>query len=159
MVVNKRKKNSRLSGSHTHGWGAMKKHRGSGNKGGAGRAGSGKRADSKKPSTWKNRLFGKYGFVSKGTYKDQSAINILTLEQSLPSLIAAKKVTVSKDVYTINLKDVGVAKLLSRGKATHKFSITCSEATPRAIERVEAAGGTVIQEGKNGSEGGTAKSS
>jgi len=40
MTVNKRKKMSRLRGSHTHGWGAKKKHRGKGNKGGAGMAGT-----------------------------------------------------------------------------------------------------------------------
>ena len=57
MTVNKRKKNSRQRGSHTHGWGAMKKHRGAGNRGGRGAAGSGKRADSKKPSIWTGPYF------------------------------------------------------------------------------------------------------
>ena len=65
MTVNKRKKNSRQRGSQTHGWGAKKKHRSFGNRGGKGMAGSGKRADSKKPSLWKERYFGKIGFKSK----------------------------------------------------------------------------------------------
>ena len=50
---NKRSKNSRQRGSKTHGWGAMKKHRGAGHRGGRGAAGSGKRGDAKKPSIWR----------------------------------------------------------------------------------------------------------
>ena len=66
MVVRKRKKNSRQHGSTTHGWGAMKKHRGAGNRGGRGLAGTGKRADQMKPLHWKERYFGKLGFRPGG---------------------------------------------------------------------------------------------
>ena len=55
MTVNKRKKNVRQRGHKTHGWGEKKKHRGKGHQGGAGMAGTGKRADSKKPSIWKDK--------------------------------------------------------------------------------------------------------
>jgi len=61
----KRKKVTKQRGSKTHGWGAMKKHRGAGNRGGRGMAGTGKRGDAKKPSIQKNKkYFGKYGFKS-----------------------------------------------------------------------------------------------
>ena len=53
MVLNKRKKNSRMRGNTTHGYGSMKKNRGAGNRGGRGMAGSGKRADQKKPTILK----------------------------------------------------------------------------------------------------------
>ena len=60
MVAKKRKKNTRQRAGTTHGWGSMKKHRGKGNKGGAGMAGTGKRGDAKKPAIWKNKkYFGK----------------------------------------------------------------------------------------------------
>ena len=39
MVVRFRKKVRRMRGSHTHGWGAKKKHRGAGSRGGRGQAG------------------------------------------------------------------------------------------------------------------------
>ena len=45
MTHNKRKKNSRQRGEWTHGWGAKKKHRGAGHRGGRGNAGSGKRGE------------------------------------------------------------------------------------------------------------------
>ena len=64
MTVNKRKKVTRYRGSKTHGGGAKKKRRGAGNRGGRGMGGSGKRADSKKPSLWGAKYFGKHGFVS-----------------------------------------------------------------------------------------------
>ena len=64
-MITKRKKNTRQRGSKTHGWGAKKKHRGAGNRGGRGMAGSGKRAGQKKPTiltTYGNSYFGKHGF-------------------------------------------------------------------------------------------------
>ena len=66
MVVNKRKKSTRQRAGTTHGYGSMKKHRGAGHRGGRGASGTGKRADSKKPSIWKQTdYFGKHGFKKK----------------------------------------------------------------------------------------------
>ena len=84
MTVNKRKKASRHRASHTHGWGSMKKHRGSGHKGGVGNAGSGKRSDAKKPSNWKEHYFGKKGFFSK--FGKTTAINVSYLDENLQTL-------------------------------------------------------------------------
>ena len=42
MVVHKRKKNTRIRGARTCGWGFRQKHKGHGNKGGVGLAGSGR---------------------------------------------------------------------------------------------------------------------
>jgi large subunit ribosomal protein L15 len=62
-MTNKRSKQSRNRGSHTHGGGSMKKRRGAGSRGGKGKAGSGKRGDAKKPMYWKDKnYFGKKGF-------------------------------------------------------------------------------------------------
>src|SRR3989338_2684643 len=84
MTINKRKKNTRQRGKTTHGWGARKKHRGAGNRGGRGMAGSGKRADQKKPSILKeygNTYFGKFGFKIPQKIKKQiKEINISTIE-------------------------------------------------------------------------------
>ncbi|MFH1511175.1 MAG: uL15m family ribosomal protein [Candidatus Woesearchaeota archaeon] len=129
MTVNKRKKNSRQRGSMTHGWGAKKKHRGAGNRGGRGMAGSGKRADQKKPSLMKDKhYFGKHGFVNKQR-KTLRCINIEELQR------------LGKD--TINLTELGYDKLLSKGKATAKYKITAKYATPKAKEKIEKAGGTI----------------
>ena len=58
IKIHKRKKSSRMHGRKmgTHGWGARKKHKKTGHRGGKGMSGSGKRADHKK--TLMNKLYG-----------------------------------------------------------------------------------------------------
>ena len=144
MTSNKRKKNSRQRGSHTHGWGSMKKHRGAGNRGGVGRAGSGKRSDSKKPSLWKQKYGGKNGFVNRGSTARLTAINVSALERNMSDYLSKKLAKEEKEAISINLKDVGHGKLLGKGKLTRKLLVACDAASAKAIKAVEAAGGKVV---------------
>jgi len=105
VTVNKRKKVSRYRGSMTHGGGSKKKRRGAGNRGGKGMAGSGKRADSKKPSIWKQKYFGKYGFVSKNVRKI-NAINIGYLEENINKL-PRKIVSKENEFFSVDLEKWG----------------------------------------------------
>ena len=142
MTVNKRKKVSRYRGSMTHGGGSKKKRRGAGNRGGKGMAGSGKRADSKKPSLWKQKYFGKYGFVSKNVRKI-TAINICYLEENinkLPQDIVSKE----NEFFPVDLEKLGFNKLLSGGKVTNKYKVKVSYASKKAIEKIKNNGGEVI---------------
>jgi len=146
MTVNRRKKNVRQRGSHTHGWGSKKKHRGAGNRGGRGMSGSGKRADQRKPSILKeygNTYFGRKGFT-KHNKTIIKAVNVSYLEEHLPSLIAKKLVKEENKGYVINLKDLGYDKLLGSGKITKKFIITVESASKKVVERVKKLGGEVI---------------
>jgi large subunit ribosomal protein L15 len=148
----KRKKNVRQRGSKTHGWGAMKKHRGAGNRGGRGNAGSGKRADQKKPSYWNAQqpkgqkygkdYFGKSGFHSI-TAQELTIINVQDLNNKIAVWATEKKVTKSGDKYTVDLKALGYDKLLGTGKISSKVNVTVSYATASAVEKVNAAGGSV----------------
>jgi large subunit ribosomal protein L15 len=132
--MNKRKKNTRMRGQTTHGWGAMKKHRGAGNRGGVGNAGSGKRGDCKKPSYWKdNKYFGMVGFTPKGNKPEIVAINV----QDLPKY--AKKAGKNE----LNLSDFGINKLLSKGKVLEAYKIIVDYASVKAIEKIESAKGKV----------------
>lgn len=136
MPSRKRKKNVRFRGSHTHGWGAKKKHRGAGNRGGRGNAGTGKRADQKKPTILKlygNKYFGKHGFYS--LRKKKKAINLDTL-----SLILTKK-----PVKEINLNDLGYDKLLGKGKFDMAVSIRADSWTSKAEHKVKKAGGSLVK--------------
>lgn len=132
MTVRKRKKKSRMRGRKTHGYGAKKKHRGAGNRGGRGMAGSGKRADQKKPSIIKKygkTYFGKHGFkIPQKVKKIQKAINI----EDLP------------EKEELNLKELGYDKLLSKGKVTKKFKIKVESCSKKAKEKIEKAGGQII---------------
>ncbi|MEM4756303.1 MAG: uL15m family ribosomal protein [Candidatus Woesearchaeota archaeon] len=139
----KKRKVQRLRGSKTHGWGAMKKHRGAGHRGGRGNAGSGKRGDAKKPSYWKNEK--KKGFVSVNQKKRAlPAINLSTLDRLLPTLLSEKKVRVEQGFYVVDLSSLGYGKLLGSGNTTHKYKITVMSASKRGIEKVKAQGGDVV---------------
>jgi len=144
MTVNKRKKVTKLRGSKTHGWGAKKKHRGAGNRGGRGMAGSGKRADSKKPSLWKERYFGKIGFKKKGVKKHIKITSIVYLEENLNKLLSKKLVKKENDVYIVDIASLGFNKLLGDGKVTKKFKITAEYASDNAVEKIKKAGGEVV---------------
>lgn len=150
----KRKKVTRQRAGKTHGWGSKKKHRGAGNRGGRGNAGSGKRADQKKPSYWNaakpmkagqkrgQEYFGKYGFgMNKRT--ELNTITLRVLAQSLPMWATEKQVTVAGGVYTADLVKLGYGKILGTGSFDVKAKITVAAATPGAIEKITAAGGSV----------------
>ncbi len=146
MTINKRKKNSRQRGTHTHGWGAKKKHRGKGNKGGSGVSSSGKRSDARKPGLWANQdYFGKHGFGRKGLKQKINSINISQLEQYIDSFVKNKQATEEKGIYHIKLSEVGFEKLLGNGKATKKIRIETQYASKSAEERIKEAGGEVIK--------------
>jgi large subunit ribosomal protein L15 len=130
MVTNIRKKNSRQKGTHTHGWGSKKKHRGAGNRGGRGLAGSGKRCGANAPTHWKERYFGKHGFKKKGQKINFITFNVGDIEK------------LSKT--EINLSDLKFNKLLGNGKINTKVKITVDYASKKAIEKVTAAGGEII---------------
>lgn len=146
MVVHKRKKVTKYRGSKTHGWGAMKKHRGAGNRGGRGMAGTGKHGDAKKPSIWKTPYFGKRGFHNPNPKKNKD-IKEITLKDVEEKLAFWKKKGFVKEengVSVIDLAKIGFTKLLSNGKATKKLKLIIKYASKGAIERVQKAGGEVL---------------
>lgn len=142
MVINKRSKFSKQRGTHTHGWGSKKKHRGAGNRGGRGNAGSGKRGDAKKPCNWTERYFGKYGFTK--VKKIFNPINIRIIEDNIESFIAQGKAKKEGEFYLMDIADIKCNKLLASGNATKKIKITAEYASKAAIEKIKAAGGEVI---------------
>ena len=144
MTVNKRKKNERQRGHKTHGWGAKKKHRGQGHRGGRGMAGSGKRADTKKPSIWKERYFGKFGFVSKSTRVKIKPVNVSYIEQHINQFLSKDLVNNENGIYHIELENLGYNKLLGDGNISLKFKIKTPYASKMAITKVKEAGGEVI---------------
>lgn len=149
----KRKKNSRQRGSKTHGWGAMKKHRGAGNKGGRGKAGTGKRSDCRKPSVWGiEKYFGKDGFTPIGGSKYLPTCNIETLEQKYQKLLKEGMVKEEKGAVTVDLQQLGVEKLLSRGYPTKKWNITVKQASAHAVEKIKEKGGQVTVTLQSGEE-------
>ncbi|PIN75896.1 50S ribosomal protein L15 [Candidatus Woesearchaeota archaeon CG10_big_fil_rev_8_21_14_0_10_37_12] len=145
MTVNKRRKSSRMQGSNTHGWGPNQ-HRGSGSRGGVGRAGTGKKAHNKKTEIWKNpNYMGKSGFTRLRSNNKINAISIQHLQDKIPNLIKEKKASEKNGTVEINLSKIKYDKLLGTGKITQKLTII-GQATAKAKEKIEQAGGSVVQE-------------
>ena len=136
MVVNKRTKFSRQRATHTHGWGAKKKHRGAGSRGGRGLAGTGKRGDAKKPSHWKDtKYFGKYGFIKKGMKIEMFPINLDYIDENITKF--------QKEGDIIDLNKMGYNKLLGNGIIKNKLKIKVDYASKKAIEKITKVGGEV----------------
>lgn len=137
----KKKKVKKYRGSKTHGSGAMKKRRGAGNRGGRGRAGSGKRADTKKPSYWKQKI-DKKGFVFKRSRRIK-AINLEFINKNLNTWLKKGLIVKKPAGYEVELIKMGYNKLLGTGKIKEKFIIITSFASKKAVEKVKKAGGEV----------------
>lgn len=141
MKITKKKKSVRMRGRNmgTHGSGARKNKRKSGNKGGIGMAGSGKRADHKKTKVNKlygHKYFGKRGITRGGQPKDtRKRINLLDVQNNLEKY--GKK---TKEGYEVKLLKY---KILGTGDVKEKLIIFCLEASKSAIEKVKKAGGEV----------------
>lgn len=149
MTYKRRKKNVKLRGSKTHGYGSMKKHRGAGHRGGRGNAGSGKRADAKKPTYQKiEGYYGKFGFKKKGLVEDIKATNLKYFEENLGKLVNAGLIAKEKDFFVVDAEKMGFNKLLSKGRLTKKFKFSVKYASKNTIEKVKKAGGEVILSNK-----------
>jgi len=121
----------------------MKKHRGAGHRGGRGNAGSGKRGDAKKPSFNTAKHFGKQGFTSKKSAEPVEAINLIELQAKIQDFISKGIAKQQKDIYTIDLDEAGISKLLGNGAVKLKLDIKVFQASSKAIDKVKAAGGKV----------------
>jgi len=141
MKVHKRKKNSRIRGARTVGWGFRQKHKGHGNKGGFGKAGTGKKGDHKKQLALesderkKKRYFGKQGLTSKGTKERKyEKINLSDIKANFFKK-EGDKIDFSKH------------KILGNGEG-FKAEIKALAATASAIEKMNKAGGKIVLPGE-----------
>ncbi len=146
-MIRRKKKVRKLRGSHTHGWGCKKKHRGGGSKGGKGMAGTGKRKNTK--WTWvikyaPNHL-GKHGFHRpKAVQYTPQAINLSDIDENLQLFLDAGIAYEEDGRIIVDTTQLGVDKVLGSGKLTRPIAIKAYYVTPRAEEKIKAVGGEVI---------------
>ena len=147
MKTHKRKKRSRLRGSKTAFYGARKKHKKSGHRGGTGMAGTGKRADQKKTLILKlygNKYFGKQGITSKGTaINKEDKINVGDINSHIESFVKKGLAKKSGEKYELNLISY---KILGEGEIYKKIIVKARSASKSAMEKVKKAGGDIILE-------------
>jgi large subunit ribosomal protein L15 len=141
IKTHKRKKRSRLRGSKTAFWGARKKHKDSGHKGGKGMAGTGKRSGHKK-----TLVLAKYpGYLGKKGFKSKKIkLNVLNLEDISKRIVSfLDKKKAKKKEKGIELNFPGY-KILGRGEIKEKIILKADEISDSAKEKIIKAGGEVI---------------
>jgi large subunit ribosomal protein L15 len=142
VVVRRNKASRKKRGSRTYGWGAGKKHRGSGNRGGKGNAWC------KHLWVWTLKYdpnhFGKHGFNQK-LVEDAVAVNVGDIDQVLPQLLASGIVQKEGDAYIVDLlKATGAERLLGAGSVRNKMVVVHAKKwSAKAKEKIEAAGGSI----------------
>jgi large subunit ribosomal protein L15 len=71
------------------------------------------------------------------------ALNVKDLDLKIEELVQKNVATKSGNIFTINLKDIDVQKILGRGEINKKINISVNKASKQAIEKIEAVGGKV----------------
>ena len=136
MVVRRQRKIRKKRGSRTCGYGITKKHRGGGSRGGRGNAGM-----LKHKKSWMIKYdpdhFGKKGF--KVPIKAKNTISAITL---MDIDILARKIGKTE----IDVSEFGYGKVLSKGVLTQPLTIKTAKFVDRAKEKIEQAGGKVVED-------------
>ncbi len=78
-----------------------------------------------------------------GYLKSRPEMNVGDLSAIADRLVENGLAEKEGDVYRINLADLGYYRLLGSGKVDKKLHIVVEYATPKAVEKVESAGGKV----------------
>ncbi|MFX1346351.1 MAG: uL15m family ribosomal protein [Promethearchaeota archaeon] len=143
----------KMRGRRTHGYGRVGQHRKTGQRVGRGKTTQWKK--SKKSYYLKQKELGfpdpDWDLGKKGFKRPQdmtriskvNTLNVKDLDQKIESLVIEKKASKSGNTYSINLNDVNIQKVLGRGEITKKINISVKNASKRAIEKIESAGGTI----------------
>ncbi len=143
MVIMSPTRTKKFRGRRTHGRG-KKAGRGAGKRGGRGLAGLHKHK-------WIYTVkfmpdhFGRHGFKRpQKVVGSKLAINVNDVENHLDKFIE-KGIgkNIKGGIVEINLKTMGIDKLLGKGKVTRKMKIIVPEASKLAISKIEDVGGKV----------------
>jgi len=130
------------TGSRTRGRG-HKKGRGAGLRGGRGNAGCHKTKRIMYERV--GRVWGAHGFKRPQTVvMANNAINLKVIEESAAEWVDQGNASKKGKFVSIDLKKMGYDKLLGTGVPSQAYKITISAASAKAVEKVEAAGGEVI---------------
>ena len=130
------------TGSRTRGRG-HKKGRGAGLRGGRGNAGCHKTKRIMYERV--GRVWGAHGFKRPQTVvMANNAVNLKVIEESAAEWVDQGNASKKGKVVSIDLKKMGYDKLLGTGVPSQAYKITISAASAKAVEKVEAAGGEVI---------------
>jgi large subunit ribosomal protein L15 len=144
MRKRKSKKINKMRGRRAAGYGFSAGHRASGQRGGVGKAGS-KKHHYIKVMQENPRYFGKWGFQRpQHLVEDVSVLNIGEIDAFADRLVEQGHAEKKGKEYTIDVKSMGVDKVLGSGRVTRKIKlINLDNISENAKEKVLEAGGSV----------------
>ncbi|HIF37299.1 MAG: 50S ribosomal protein L15 [Methanobacteriota archaeon] len=135
-------KRKALKPSRTRGRG-HKKGRGAGLRGGRGNAGCHKTKRIMYERV--GRVWGAHGFKRpQSVVSANNSINLKTIEENCNSWIADGVATKKGKTISVDLIEMGYDKLLGSGSTKQTYKLTISSASAKAVEKIEAAGGEII---------------
>ena len=131
-----------MTGSRTRGRG-HKKGRGAGLRGGRGNAGCHKTKRIMYERV--GRVWGSHGCKRpQAVVSANTPINLKNIEENSALWVSEGTATKKGKVISIDLNEMGFDKLLGTGVPSQAYKLTVSSASAKAIEKVEAAGGEII---------------
>lgn len=89
------------------------------------------------------------GKLDSNTYRFLSSrveLNVGDLDEIIDKLVELGLAEKKDEKYSVDLTQFGYSKLLGRGNITKAIDVKIFEATNRAVEKIEKAGGSVIVE-------------
>jgi len=139
----RKRKSRKQRGSRYCGWGQVGQHRKSGGRGGKGKAGGRKhfwiRTVKYNPDRYRN-----IGFKPPSSLEPEpEIINVGELEHIARQVHGDYNLT---DFEELDLNQLGIDKLLGRGKISVPLKIKVDEISASAREKIEEAGGSIIEE-------------
>lgn len=135
-----KKRLKRIRGTRTCGGGSHKKRRGSGSRGGVGNAGA---YSHHVVRSLKMGIIKGMHISHQHKRHDEGTLNIGILEEMLEELIREGKAEEKADGIYLDVTELGIEKILGKGKVTKKLMLTANAVTETAKGKIESAGGTV----------------
>jgi large subunit ribosomal protein L15 len=141
-MPHKLRKTRKQRGKRYMGYGQVGQHRKAGSRGGKGKAG-GRKHFWIRTVKYEQGRFKNTGFVPPSAKKPKLlTINVGELEDLALKVIGDYGV---KGGNTLDLKSLGIGKLLGRGSVSVPLNVRVSYATMNAQEKIEEAGGSIIE--------------
>ena len=135
-----KKRLKRIRGTRTCGGGSHKKRRGKGSRGGVGNAGA---HSHHVVRSLKMGIIKGQHISNQHNRHDEGTLNIGNLEEMLAELIREGKAEEKADGIYLDVTELGIQKILGKGKVTKKLMLTANAVTETAKGKIESAGGTV----------------
>ncbi|MDD2438966.1 MAG: uL15 family ribosomal protein [Methanosarcinaceae archaeon] len=134
----------KFRGSRTCGGGTAKNRRGAGNRGGRGKSGACKHHFVR--AMQRGYSYGKHGFkLPLIVSKDVSIVNVGELDELAPYLVEEELAQFKDGTYHLDLRNLGIEKVLGSGRVTKNLTVTSDEFSASARAKIEAAGGKCLE--------------